>query len=124
MDFKEYSEKAKRTLSHIPDDMQNLHLLLGMVTEIGELADNFKKSIAYGKDIDWVNVKEELGDYLWYFVNFCTLNNINIEGLLDINIKKLEARYPEKFFTKERANTRDLERERKVLEELGYGDKK
>jgi NTP pyrophosphatase (non-canonical NTP hydrolase) len=43
------------------------HALIGMVTEIGELGDAFKKNFVYGKAIDNVNVMEECGDFLWYF---------------------------------------------------------
>jgi hypothetical protein len=38
-----------------------------------------------------------------------------MKEVMDINIKKLEARYPEKF-TEDKAINRDLEAERKILE--------
>lgn len=120
MDLKQYAEKAGRTSAILADQLtSNVHMILGLTTEVGELADVFKKNIAYGKEIDWVNCQEEVGDLMWYLINFCTINNFDLERILDQNIAKLEARYPEKF-TEELAHNRDLEKERKILEELGY----
>jgi NTP pyrophosphatase (non-canonical NTP hydrolase) len=116
MQIKEYSEKAKVTLADLGNhNLDNFHMVLGMVTEVGELADVYKKNLAYNKDIDLVNVKEEAGDIFWYLANFCTINGFDIEEILDTNIKKLEARYPDKF-SKDKAINRNLGAERKILE--------
>ena len=116
MNFEQYTKEAERTSAILENEtLNNLHYLLGITTEIGELLDIWKRNIAYKKDIDWINVKEELGDILWYFSNFLRINNIDFEEILNINIKKLESRYPEKF-TEEKAINRDLESERKILE--------
>jgi NTP pyrophosphatase (non-canonical NTP hydrolase) len=116
MNFEQYTKEAERTSAILENEtLNNLHYLLGMITEIGELLDIWKRNIAYKKDIDWINVKEELGDILWYFSNFLRINNIDFEEILNININKLKSRYPEKF-TEENAINRDLESERKILE--------
>lgn len=116
MEIRDFAEKANRTLSPFLDkDEQNIHMILGMVTEVGELADVFKKNMAYGKKIDWVNVEEELGDVFWYLANFCTINNIDPTKVMQQCIDKLMARYPDQF-TADKAINRDLEKERKVLE--------
>jgi len=86
-----------------------------MLTEVGELADAFKKYMAYGKDVDWVNVEEEAGDLLWYIAGFFEFNNISMSHILRQNIAKLESRYPEKF-TEDKAIHRDLDAERSILE--------
>ena len=39
-----------------------LHAAMGLCTESGEFMDMMKKHILYGKTIDEVNLKEELGD--------------------------------------------------------------
>ena len=95
--------------------IDNVHMLLGMTTEIGELQDIFKKYIAYKKEIDWVNAKEELGDLLFYIASFCRINNFDLEEILDTNVQKLESRYPNKF-TEYHALNRNLSKERKILE--------
>lgn len=116
MDLKTYAGQALRTMPRL-EDMQkdNMHMILGMVTEVGELADVFKKNMAYGKEIDWTNVYEELGDLMWYVINFCTANGIDLEMVLHMNLRKLETRYPEKF-TEEAAINRDVDKERVTLE--------
>lgn len=115
MNLKDYQEKAGRTLAVLLTEEQNLHLILGIVTEAGELADIYKKKLAYGEEVDTYNLCEELGDLLFYVVNFCSINEIELEDVMDININKLMVRYPEKF-TKDKAINRDLKSERDVLE--------
>lgn len=95
--------------------LDNIHMLLGMSTEIGELQDVFKKNIAYGTKIDWINVREEIGDIMFYVASFCRINNFDLDTILGVNMAKLMSRYPEKF-DKWRANNRDLDKERKILE--------
>lgn len=115
MDFKKFQTEAKRTCAQLGDLSDNIHMTLGMVTETAELADCFKKRLAYNKPVDWVNVKEELGDLMWYIANFCTMHGIDIEEIMETNIAKLKARYPDKF-TEEKAIHRDLNKEREILE--------
>ena len=116
MNIKEYQLKAQRTLPTLESPiMDDMHMILGMQTEIAEIADTYKKHIAYGEELDLVNIKEELGDAMWYIANLCNLHGWDLCDLLDTNIKKLEARYPEKFTT-EKALNRDLIKERKILE--------
>lgn len=42
------------------------HATFGLVTEVGELVDSFKRHYFYGLELDTRNVKEEIGDILWY----------------------------------------------------------
>lgn len=80
---------------------------------VSKLADYVKKFIAYGKEIDKVKEVEALSAILYSI----TLEEcyFNFERDLDKNIKKLQARFPEKF-TEEKALNRDLKTERKILE--------
>lgn len=116
MEIKEYQNLSKRTLVSLNSKLEdNIHMILGMQTESAELSDVFKKNLAYGKEIDWVNIKEEIGDQMWYIANICNINNWNLEDILETNIKKLEARYPDKF-NQDKAVNRNLEVEREILE--------
>lgn len=91
-----------------------LHAAMGLATESGELLDAFKKHIFYGSELDVVNVKEELGDMLWYIAIACKAMDVQLEELMDMTIRKLKVRYPEKFCPKKAAK-RNLKKERKVL---------
>lgn len=116
MNIKTYQQKSARTCATLGDLFQDsLHMVLGMHTESAEIADVYKKALAYKNPVDFVNVKEELGDLMWYIANMCNIHGWNLEDILDTNITKLEARYPEKFTT-EKALNRDLSAEREILE--------
>lgn len=118
MNLKKYSELAKRTCPQLGNAFADtVHMLFGISTEIGELQDQYKKHLAYGKELDLVNIEEEIGDIMWYIINFCRFNNLDLEKILDQNIEKLKSRFPDKF-TEQLAKNRDLDSERKVLE--GY----
>ncbi|HQJ57032.1 MAG TPA: nucleoside triphosphate pyrophosphohydrolase family protein [Caldisericia bacterium] len=117
MTLKEYKIESKRTCPNLSTNSEDLlHMALGMQTESAEISDILKKKLAYNKDIDWINLKEEIGDLMWYIMNLCTFNNFDLEEILQTNINKLRARFPEKF-TEEKALNRDLKVERKILEE-------
>ena len=125
MDTLEYIRSAVRTESKdfdsIADRMTTKevirlnHAAMGMVTEAGEFLDVLKKHIYYGKTIDKVNLAEEIGDLCWYIAIACDELHVDLENIMETNIAKLKARYPNKF-TSEDAINRDLETERKILE--------
>lgn len=114
-----YEDEALRTKSErchtylVTPDI--LHGALGIVTEAGEIADAVKKSIFYGKPFDLVNLQEEIGDCFWYLAILAKEAGLSFEAIMEQNIAKLKARYPDKF-TEHHALNRDLEHERNVLE--------
>jgi NTP pyrophosphatase (non-canonical NTP hydrolase) len=115
-----YIQKALRTESTVfnveAGDDRLLHAGIGLATESAEFLDQLKKHVFYGKPLDKVNLREELGDMFWYMAIACDALEVTFEELQDRNIAKLTARYPEKF-TMEAAEHRDLEAERAILEE-------
>ena len=113
------SEKKFKNKEELELFLDRIHMILGILTELGELADIFKKDLAYDTQIDWINAKEEIGDIMFYIAGFCMKHNIDLDDIIKTNISKLEARYPEKF-SKWRANNRNLEKERKILGEKIY----
>jgi NTP pyrophosphatase (non-canonical NTP hydrolase) len=121
MELQDYREQSARTCPDltgkpVEDHLyNNVHMLMGMTTEVGELMDAYKRHFAYGKPLDGANVAEEIGDLMWYVQNFCRLNGIDLGKVLDTNIAKLQARFPDRFDA-ERALHRDLVQERQILE--------
>ena len=114
--IEQYQKEASRTfLSKGSRELDVLHCLVGMQTELGELTDPFKKQIFYGKELDKTNVAEEIADGLWYLVNLARIENIDLVKALQNNIAKLKVRFPEKF-TEQNAIERNLEAERIELE--------
>ncbi len=120
MEYKDYQKESKRTCPNLNDQLRQgladeMHMVLGISTEAGELLDAYKKHFAYGKDLDKTNVGEEIADIMWYISNLCRMLNIDMEEMLQRNIAKLKARYPEKF-DEIKALNRNLEKERQILE--------
>lgn len=117
MNTKQYQNAASRTFPNLASQFHDeLHMAMGLVTEAGEVMDIFKRKHAYNREIDYVNLKEELGDVLWYIANFCNIHGWDMEDIMDVNINKLQIRFPEKF-TEFHALNRDLQQERKILEQ-------
>lgn len=126
MNTKEYVRLAKKTESNDFSKMKDrlvdegtirlLHAGIGLATESAEFQDALKKHIFYGKKMDLVNLGEELGDLMWYLAIAVDELGLDLSEVMETNIKKLKARYGEKF-CEESAEYRDLEEERKILEE-------
>lgn len=124
MDGKEYIKSALVTEKPNDPDMlarlsdprlaRLLHAAIGLCTESGEIQDNLKRHIFYGTDIDEVNLKEELGDIMWYIAVACDTLGISLEEVMQKNVDKLKARFGGQF-TSEKAVSRDLEEEKAAL---------
>lgn len=86
MNITEYQELAARTCPDLGSNYLNrLHFEVGVLTEIGELADIFKKKLAYNKELDLVHIGEEIADVCWYEVNKLGMyNSKTIEPKLDM----------------------------------------
>ena len=70
---------------------------LGLAGEAGELLDLFKKCFFHGKEFDEDHAKKEIGDVMWYVAMICKSMGWNLDEILQMNIDKLKARYPEGF---------------------------
>ncbi len=113
----DYVRLANRTRVNIGDKEKDVaHMIYGMLTELGELADVYKKGMAYKKNMDMINVREEIGDIMWYIAGLCDIEGFDLDKIMEINIAKLQARYPEKF-DEEKALNRNLDVERGILEQ-------
>lgn len=64
--WNEYVLLANRTAKPLPYEPQKFHAKLGIITEVGEIADAYKKHLIYGKPLDVTNIMEEIGDLAWY----------------------------------------------------------
>jgi len=95
------------------------HALMGMMGEVGELATAVENWIHYNRGLDQVNVKEELGDLLWYIALMCSASSISMEEVMEGNIAKLRKRFPTKYTDHDAAEeNRDRKAERKVMDNI------
>lgn len=74
-----------------------LHMVLGIVTEAGELADSIKQVVGYNQDIDYNNVEEELGDLLFYLTGATKTIGLSLDDIRNSNMTKLTKRYPDGY---------------------------
>jgi len=96
------------------EKMRLLHAGMGLSTESGEILDNLKKAIFYNREIDRINLIEEMGDIFWYLAIMSNCLNISFEDIMNKNIEKLKVRYGNKFDEQKSIN-RDLEKERNIF---------
>jgi len=83
---------------------------IGMLAESGEFTEVLKKMVFQGKEFSEENrfhMKRELGDILWYWIQGCIALGYTPDEVMDENIKKLEARYPNGFEVA-RSETREV----------------
>ena len=70
---------------------------LGLTAESGEFTEIVKKMILQGKPYNEENVfhmKRELGDICWYLAQACMALDTTIDEVIEMNVEKLEKRYP------------------------------
>lgn len=91
------------------------HAIYGIMTEASEFAEALESAQKTGS-FDKVNLKEEAGDIMWYLAMLFRELDTSFEEVATTNLNKLMARYPDKF-SSEKAAVRDLDKERKILED-------
>ena len=100
MDADRYQELAMRTagdLAATPFRDALVVSALGLSGESGEVADMVKKHVAQGHPLDRERLIIEAGDVAWYLARLCTALDISLGEVLQRNIDKLIARYPDGF---------------------------
>lgn len=70
---------------------------LGLAGESGETLDMVKKWVFHEKELDVEHLKKEIGDVMWYVAMICESFGFELDEILQINVDKLKARYPEGF---------------------------
>ncbi len=98
----EYQKLAMRTASKRTFERKLTIASLGLCGEAGEIAEKVKKWLEHGHELDKKALKEELGDCLWYFVDFCEALGFPLSEVATANIEKLRKRYPDGFKPKEK----------------------
>lgn len=100
-----------------PLQQRLLHGAIGIATESVEILEQVHGHVASkgAKELDVYNLGEELGDVAWYQAIFLRDLKLDYYRILTTNIKKLAARFGDKF-SAFRANNRDLTTERGILE--------
>ena len=83
------------------DGPRLLTAALGISAEAGEFTEIVKKIVLQGKPYNEENVfhlKRELGDICWYLAQAFMALDTDFNEILEMNVEKLSARYPEGAF--------------------------
>lgn len=101
MTINEYQALALRTESRITTDpvpyIRVLEGLMGLNGEAGEAIDLMKKVLFQGHEFDREHMAKELGDIAWYLAVSADAIGYDLESILQMNVDKLRARYPDGF---------------------------
>ena len=98
MTANEYQRQALRTLNPALDRRDVLiNGVMGLCGEAGEAIDIVKKHLAQGHELDREGLIKELGGVAWYLAETAWALDVPLEAVLQRNLDKLRARYPEGF---------------------------
>ena len=98
MTGREYQSLAIRTCA-IPYELKEdmlYHAVFGLNSEAGEVAGILQKKYQ-GHPVDREHIKKELGDCLWMIAEACFALDFSMDEVMQMNIDKLKARFPEGF---------------------------
>ena len=99
MTINQYQKEAMRTASGMNYENHGMlmNAALGICGEGGEVADLLKKATFQGHTLDKEHIAKELGDVAWYIAVGAQAIGYDVETILQMNVDKLKARYPEGF---------------------------
>ena len=99
MTINEYQIEAMRTASGMNYESNGMlmNAALGLCGESGEVADIVKKAAFQGHGLDVEHIAKELGDVAWYLAVGARAIGYDLETVMQMNVDKLRARYPDGF---------------------------
>jgi len=98
MDIDEYQRKASETDQFRGATTKGVYIpLFGLIGEIGSLITSFKKRLRDKASYeDFVpQLREEMGDVLWYLANLATKFNLSLNDVATFNLDKTRSHWPE-----------------------------
>ncbi len=108
MTINEYQTLAMTTLNPALSKQDVLlNSVMGLCGESGEAIDLVKKWLHQGHELDKEKLAKELGDIAWYLAEAAYALDLPLEAVLQGNIDKLKARFPEGFSTDKSIHRQD-----------------
>ena len=92
----EYQYLAMRTASAKTENDMLYHGVFGLTSEAGEVSGLLQK-VYQGHELDEEHMMTELGDCMWMIAEICTAMQFDLDEVMQTNIDKLKARYPNGF---------------------------
>ena len=108
MNATEYQKLAMTTLNKDLSKKDVLiNAVMGLCGESGEAIDLVKKHLHQGHELNKEKLIKELGDIAWYLAEAAYALDVDLSTVLEGNINKLKARYPEGFSVEKSINRED-----------------
>lgn len=96
MDFSEYQRKAALTSTlKLRGPQGAIAPMLGLANETGSILNAYKKYLRDGVDLNEnrEQLKEEIGDLLWYAAAIATSFRLNLDEIAQANLRRTRDRY-------------------------------
>lgn len=103
-EYEHFVAKLFKQMHNAQDEL--IHGVMGISGEAGELTDCVKKHVFYEKALDEENLVEELGDLRFYYQALLTMFGLTDDLICQMNMDKLQKRYPKGEFSNEAAQER------------------
>lgn len=84
-------QKLARETAIYPKDLSKIYPIIALAGEVGEAANLIKKELRSGSDHS-KEIKEELGDILWYLANLAYDYGFDLSEIARENLVKLSER--------------------------------
>lgn len=115
------TDSGTRVANKLPVPVRVSHGIIGISTEAGELVEALIPVLDANFDIDAVNIKEEIGDVMWYAAVLLDSLRIPLSASIAANQIKLTDRIKGRYgrsgtFSQTEAIDRNVEVERTLLE--------
>ena len=109
MTINEYQKLALRTNPVTENKSLRgiVHGVMGANGEAGEAIEIVKKHIYQGHELNSHHLALELGDIAWYIAACADALGYDLETILQMNIEKHNARYPDGFDSKRSINRKE-----------------
>ena len=103
LDFNEYQKKAHETADYPSGTIgvdrhavDYIYPALALSEEAGEVAGKFAKAVRDNQGVldgeRRLQIEKELGDVLWFVAELCTVLNVDMGYIAQINLDKLASR--------------------------------
>lgn len=97
MEFDEYQSQAEETAifpDELPDFVETgqVYTVLGAAGETGEIQEKLKKAIREDDPSYITDMRDEVGDVLWYLSQVCEEFGWSMSDIADDNLAKLQDR--------------------------------
>lgn len=97
-------EETLKTITK--DDIELLHMAVGLSGEVGETLELIKKKVFNGKLLEKEKITLELGDIFFYFIGLLNVLGLDLETVIEKNREKLNKRYHTGTYSDEQAKQR------------------